>query len=58
MLPILIAMTVITVLAVAVVVYVAFPHRGERLPAAPWLGDAMARARDAAPTLDASETRS
>ena len=48
----LIAMLVILVVAGLVVVYVAFPHRGEEVPAAPWLGDAMRSAVDAAPTLD------
>ncbi len=52
MLFIVIVMAVIVVLAVLVVTYVAYPHRGEPLPAAPWLGEAMARAVDAAPTLD------
>jgi hypothetical protein len=45
------AMLVILVLAGLVVTYAAYPHRGEELPAAPWLGDAMAKAVDAAPTL-------
>ena len=48
---IVIAMLVIVALAAAVVVYVAFPHRGEDLPAAPWLSDAMTRAVDALPTV-------
>jgi hypothetical protein len=34
-------MVLILVIAGAVVVYVAFPHRGEEVPGAPWLGDAM-----------------
>ncbi|MCU1538100.1 MAG: hypothetical protein JWP82_2451 [Humibacillus sp.] len=51
MLPIALVMLVIVVLAVLVVTYVAFPHRGQEVPAAPWLGDAMARAAEAAPTL-------
>ena len=33
-------------------VFVAFPHRGEKIPAAPWLGEAMARAADAMPTIE------
>lgn len=32
-------------------VFVAFPHRGEEISAAPWLGEAMARAADAMPTI-------
>jgi hypothetical protein len=47
-----IAMLVILVLAGLVVLYVAFPHRGEDVPAAPWLGDAMRKGVDSAPTLD------
>jgi hypothetical protein len=49
---IVVVMLAILVLAGLVVAYVAYPHRGEDLPAAPWLGDAMAKAVDAAPTLD------
>jgi hypothetical protein len=36
-------MLVILLAAGAVVVYVAFPHRGEEVPGAPWLGDALQR---------------
>ena len=52
MLPVVIAMVVIVVLAVGIVVYVAYPHRGEELPRAPWLGGAMRRGVDLLPTLD------
>lgn len=52
MLFILIAMLGILVTAGLVVVYVAYPHRGETVPAAPWLGDAMNRAADAAPLIE------
>ena len=54
----LIAMLVILVVAGLVVVYVAFPHRGEEVPAAPWLGDAMRSAVEAAPTLEHPEGES
>jgi hypothetical protein len=54
-LPIVISMVVILVIAGLVVAYVAFPHRGEEIPAAPWLGDMMRRGVDAAPTLDHTE---
>jgi hypothetical protein len=54
-LAIIVTMLAIVVLAGLVLVYVAFPHRGEELPAAPWLGDAMAKAVDAAPTLDETD---
>jgi hypothetical protein len=49
---IVVVMVLILVLAGLVVAFVAYPHRGEELPAVPWLGDAMARAADAAPTLE------
>jgi hypothetical protein len=51
MLPILLAMLVILVLAAVVVVYVAFPHRGEEVPNAPWVGEALRKGVDALPTL-------
>jgi hypothetical protein len=46
------AMLGILVLAGIVVLYVAFPHRGEDVPAVPWLGDVMRKGVDVAPTLD------
>ena len=55
MLLILIAMLVILALAGLVLLYAAFPHRGETVPGAPWLGDAMERATDAAPVIEAEE---
>lgn len=55
MLPILIAMTVILILAALVLLYAAFPHRGEQVPAVPWLGEAMERATDALPVLTAED---
>jgi hypothetical protein len=45
------AMLVILVLAGAVVLYVAFPHRGEDVPHLPWLGRLMRKGVDSAPTL-------
>ena len=48
---IVIAMLVIVAVAGLVVAFVAFPHRGEELPGAPWLGEAMTNAADAMPTL-------
>lgn len=47
-----VAMLVILVLAGAVVVYVAFPHRGEDVPHVPWVGQLMRRGVEVAPTLD------
>ena len=52
MLPVVIAMLVILVVAGVILTFVAFPGRGEELPAAPWLGDAMAKAADAVPMLE------
>ena len=52
MLFVLISMLAILVIAGLVVLYVAYPHRGEDVPAAPWLGDAMTKAVDAAPVLE------
>jgi hypothetical protein len=49
------AMLLVLVTAGAVVAYVAFPHRGEEIPGAPWLGEAMGKARRALPDLDESE---
>ena len=52
MLSILIAMLVILALAGAVMLYVAYPHRGEDVPHTPWIGEAMRRGVQALPTLD------
>jgi hypothetical protein len=49
---IVIAMFLILLLAGAVVLYAAFPHRGEELPGVPWVGEALGKAVDAVPTLD------
>jgi hypothetical protein len=50
--PVLIAMLGIVVLAGLVVVYVAYPHRGQEVPSAPWVGRAMRRGVRRLPTLD------
>lgn len=52
MLAVVIVMVLILLLAGGIVLYVAYPHRGEELPVAPWLGDAMNRAADAAPLIE------
>ena len=44
-------MLVILALAGLVVLYVAYPHRGEQVPNAPWVGDALRKGVDALPTL-------
>ncbi len=51
MIYIIIAMLVILVVAGLVVVYVAYPHRGEEMPNAPWVGEALKKTVDAVPTL-------
>ena len=57
MLAILVMLTFGVLLAAAVAVYVAYPHRGEELPVVPQLGDAMRKGVDALPTLEDSESR-
>jgi hypothetical protein len=52
LIPILLAMLGIVLLASLVVVYVAYPHRGEDVPNAPWVGDAMRKGVSLLPTLD------
>jgi hypothetical protein len=47
-----VAMLVILVIAGLVVLYVAFPHRGEDVPHVPWVGDLLRKGVDTAPTLD------
>jgi hypothetical protein len=51
-LTIVVTMLVILLIAACVVVYAAFPHRGEDVPGAPWLGGVMSRAADAIPMID------
>lgn len=52
MLILILAMLPILAVAAFVVVYVAFPHRDQEVPGAPWLGDAMKRGVEAMPTLE------
>ena len=51
MLTIVLVMALILIVGGAVLAYVAFPHRGEQLPVAPVLGDAMRRGVDSLPTI-------
>jgi hypothetical protein len=51
------AMMLILVAAGAVFVYVAYPHRGQEVPHAPWLGEALKRGVDALPVLEDEHTR-
>ena len=55
MLTVITAMIVILLFAAAVVLYAAYPARGERPPLVPWLGEAVERAAEAVPTLDAEQ---
>lgn len=48
----LLLMFAVLVLAGLVALYVAFPHRGEEMPYAPGLGEAMKQARSHLQTLD------
>lgn len=52
MLTISLVMLFVLVVAGLVMTFVAFPHRGQRVPQAAWLGDAMERLADRAPVLD------
>ena len=52
MFAIVVAMLLILVVCAVVALYVAFPHRGEDVPAAPWLGEALWKARESLPTID------
>ena len=47
-----VAMLVILALAGLVVLYVAFPHRGEDVPHVRWLGRLLRKGVDNVPTLD------
>ena len=49
---IVVVLVVALVLATAVIVYAAFPYRGEDTPLAPGLGRAMRWGVDSLPTLD------
>ena len=51
MLAIILMMSLGVLIATAVAIYVAFPHRGEHLPVVPQLGDAMRKGVDALPTI-------
>jgi hypothetical protein len=49
---ILLVMLLCVAIAALVVVYVAYPHRGEEVPHVPWLGAGLMRGRQKLPTLD------
>lgn len=44
-------MLAIVVLAALVVLYVAYPHRGEEMPVVPWVGETLRKGVHAMPTL-------
>jgi hypothetical protein len=48
---IVLSMLLILVVAALVAAYVAYPRRGEEVPAVPWVGDALQRSVEALPTL-------
>jgi hypothetical protein len=52
---IVMALLVTLLVSGLVVVYVAYPHRGLKVPVVPWLGDLLSRAIDSAPVIDDSE---
>ena len=52
---IVITMIVVLTVAAGALVFVAFPHRGEDVPGARWLGRVMGRAAGAVPTLRESD---
>ena len=51
MLAIVFMMLLVLAVSAAVVLYVAYPHRGEVLPVVPQLGDAMRKGVDSLPTI-------
>ena len=57
MVVVLLAMLGIVLLAGLVVLYVAYPHRGQEVPNAPWIGEAMRRGVARLPTLDNRSSR-
>jgi hypothetical protein len=50
--PIVVVLLVALVLAAAVMLYAAYPYRGEETPISPRLGHALRRGVDSLPTLD------
>lgn len=52
---VLTAMVISLVVSAGVVLYVAFPHRDQRLPVAPWLGVLLRKAAGSAPVITEDE---
>lgn len=57
MLSIVLTMLAVMVVAGVVVLYVAYPYRGEDVPHSPWVGDALRKGVDKLPTLDNQRAR-
>jgi hypothetical protein len=57
MVAITLTMLLIVLIAGVVVLYVAFPHRGEDVPRTPWVGEAMRKGVGMLPTLDNQRQR-
>lgn len=55
MIVVLVAMSIVMVVAVAALAFAAFPHRGRAVPGAPWLDDLVQRATDAVPLVGDDE---
>ena len=53
--PIVVVLLLAIVLAAVVMVYAAYPYRGEQTPVSPRLGEAMRRGVRSLPTLDGDE---
>ncbi len=58
MLTVIIAMIAILFVSAIVGTYVAFPHRGEAVPSAEWVGDLLSKASAALPILSEAESAS
>lgn len=50
--PIVVVLLLALVLAAAVMIYAAYPYRGEETPVSPRLGEALRRGVESLPTLD------
>ncbi len=57
MLWLLVLLFLTLVVAGLVVLYVAYPHRGEEMPVVPVLGEAMRSAADSIPMVDGDRVR-
>ena len=52
MLMIAFVMLVVLAIAALVMTFAAYPHRGQEVPRAPWLGQALGRAAEAMPIVE------